>query len=157
MVRYKNSEESGCIICVNQDLANVVNPLLINAEKSLENISEELRETYGIYLTVKDLEKHRDHIIREVEVQEDFDNIVKFNQESKNIDIINKEISKLEIVENNLIKNRKTDTPTYINVIKMKQHYIEMKMKIEGENTQTVEFKLPSWIKRIDEPEQIEE
>ena len=150
---YRNNQRSGCLICVNEDLANVVNPLLISAEYSMETILEKLENDYGIYLTIGMLEKHAEHIIKDFDIESGIDDKVNVLKDISNLETINREIARLEVIEEELRQDQKVDTPAFSNILKAKQKYIEMRMRIEGEDKTVHEHTLPHWIGLIGESE----
>lgn len=156
MVKYRNNQRCGCIICVNENISNLVNPLLIKMEMPLSTIVSYLEDEYGIYVTEKDLEKHRDHIVREFYDEELITERLEIINSFSNIESINHEIARLEVLEDEMRKDQKTDTQAFSNVIKTKQKYIEMRMRIEGEDKTTMDINvLPSWIGKLSEKDDI--
>ena len=156
MVKYRNNQRCGCIICVNGDLSGVVNPMLISMEMPLSCVVTTLEEDYGIHVTEKELEKHKDHIVREFFEEELIEEKLERIETESNIDSINYEIARLEVLEEEMRKDHKINTPAFSNAIKTKQKYIEMRMKIEGEDKTTMDINvLPDWIEKISDKENI--
>lgn len=158
MVKYRNNQRCGCLICVNPLLSEYVNPLLIAAETPVEQIVEDLEQEYGIFLSVADLNKHKEHIVREFDDSEKISERYERIEKMSNLEAINREIARLEVLEAEMREDAKTDSAAYSNIIKSIQKYYEMRIKISGEEKSTVDVNvLPSWISKIKEPKLVEE
>ena len=153
MVKYRNNQRRGCIICVNPILSEYVNPLLIAAETPVEQIVEDLESEYGIFVSVADLNKHKDHIVREFDDTEKISERYERIEKMSNLEAINREIARLEVIEAEMREDQLVDTAAYSNIIKAIQKYIEMRIRISGEEKSVVDLNiLPSWISKIREP-----
>ena len=153
MVEYRNNQRCGCLICVNEELSNFLNPLFLSAEMSVDDIVEILEDDHGIFLTSSELIRHKDHIVCAFDDKEKIEDRLEKISNLSNIDAINYEIARLEVLEEEMRADQKLDTPAMSNVIKSKQKYIEMKIKIMGEEVSNVNVNvLPSWISKIREP-----
>lgn len=146
----KTTEPTGCIICQNPEIGEVVNEKLINAEMTPEDLVEHLSDKYGIFLTERDIENHKTHIftIKEDEVDRDIvtQTIAEGVKNTKNVDIINREISKLEYIERKMIEKNDDSSINFQNIVKIKQKYIEMRTRVEGEDSIKVKHEIPEWI-----------
>ena len=149
--KVKTTKPTGCIICQNPEIGEIVNDKLLNAEMTPEDLVEHLSDKYGIFLTEKDIENHKQHIFTILDEDVDRDVVTKTISEgvknTKNIDIINQEISKLEFIEQNMISKNDDSSANFQNISKIKQKYIEMRMRIEGEDTQKLIHEIPDWIR----------
>lgn len=147
----KSTKEIGCMICQNPEISEIVDEKLIAAEMTPEGVSEHLEDKYGIFITAKDVENHKGHLFTKLEGEIDrkisIDAINSKVIETKNIDVINSEISKLEYIENKMIEKGDDSSPNFQNISKIKQKYIEMRMKIEGDDKMTITHEVPEWIK----------
>ena len=153
MVKYRNNQRRGCIICVNPILSEYVNPLLIAAETPVEQIVEDLESEYGIFVSVADLNKHKDHIVREFDDTEKISERYERIEKMGNLEAINREIARLEVIEAEMREDQLVDTAAYSNIIKAIQKYLEMRIRISGEEKSVVDLNiLPSWISKIREP-----
>ena len=111
-----------------------------------------------IYLSVADLNAHKNHIVREFDDKEKISDRLKRIEKMSNIDAINYEIARLEVLEAEMREDQLVDTSAYSNIIKSIQKYLEMRVKIQGEETSTVNVNvLPSWISAIKDPKLVKE
>lgn len=149
----KNTNEVGCMICNNPNISKIVDEYLIEASMTADMLVEHLAEVNGIHLTKKDIENHKKHLFTILECDANNELFIKENYEkikdAKNIEVINQEIAKLEFILKNMTDKRQEHTVAFNNISKIKLKYIELKMKIEGEDTLVVEHKIPEWIKMV--------
>jgi len=151
IMKVKTTKEIGCVICQNPNLSEVINNHLVNASMDSKMLKEHLEDINGIYLTVKQIDEHRKHLFtvlkdgvdRKKTINETYENV----SELKNIEIINWEIAELDFIIKEMIDRKQEDSVSFNNTIKIKQRYIEMKTRIEGEDTVVIEHKIPEWIK----------
>ena len=140
----------GCPICMNPEIGTIVNQRLVDAKMSIPVIVDYLVDEYGIYLTIKDIEVHRTHLFTilkdELSLLDEANKLIENVSEISNLEMINNEIAKLSALETQMIAMQRHETPAYNNILRAKQKYIELKMKIEGEDLTVIEHKIPDWI-----------
>lgn len=141
----------GCTICNNSNIADVVDKALIEASISPADLAEQLETENGIYLSVKEIEKHKKHLFVDLKTNIEKTDIIeqtyKTIVDSNNLELIDREIAELTFILKEMVTRKEETSVQFSNLLKIKQKYLELKLKLSGEDVLVVEHKIPEWIK----------
>lgn len=147
----KNKNIRGCIICQNQEISAIVDPILFNAEMSHKDLKERLQNLHGWAIELTEIKAHARHIFYEPDDKPDkvklaLDHVIG----KKTIDLVNEELA-ATIDDINIMRSEgKESTLEFSKLQKTKLELLNIKAKIEGDiNDGTVI--IPTWLERIDE------
>lgn len=152
--RIRNKNIKGCIICQNEAISNIVDPLIINAEMDLKTLKEHL-QTHDFYIDQHTISAHTKHVFVEDIIQPPKpDTELELGEItlSSNLDIIKDTIASLIRLERKMMRDGKENTKEFFALLSEKRRLVEMKAKLEGEldAKENNVYVLPQYIEKLE-------
>lgn len=152
--RVRNKNVRGCQLCQNPEISTVTDDIIYNCRMTPNELVANL-EARQIYVDIDTIRIHITHVFAtDDEDEEDITLSLKVDANMSNLEIVKDGLTKILIIERNLLREGKADSKEFLALLKEKINLLNLKSKLEGDlPPETATFALPPWIQKVPKQE----